>query len=1029
MKIQNYILFLCLFCMISFSFAGITGKIAGKVTDAESGEPIPGANVFIDGTIMGSATDLNGEYFIVNVPPGTYTVTISMIGYETVNMSQVRVMVDQTTPLNFFELKPTLIEGETITVTATREIVHMDVSSSVITSESEEVVTLPLITSVQDYIQLLAGVENDLIRGGGLDQVGYEVDGLMMVDGLQARPMNMVNLSAMKEVSVIRGGFNAEYGNVRSGLIRVVTKDGSGGRYNGSVDFRYTPARLKHNDVSIMDPNNYEHRAYLDPAVAWEGTENGSWSDEKRARNKRFMGWNAWAATKLADEDPNNDLTPEQWRDMYLWTHAMEGAKNLQPADYEQRTGRESHENLYGEDADWFMDLSFSGPVPFISESLGDLNFFLSYRTSTEQFPVPRGVNAYEDDAAFLKFVSNITDNFKLTVEGMYGEILTSASNPRDAGDSPGSFILNGADDPAVFGIESWEADFAWWPAAWVPVDIYQSMVGLRIDHTINKTTFYNVSLNYVTKKNWAPGPRYWRQSAWMDPTNIIRNFGPMGVDERPWGFESKQTDKKSVDGAFYSSEGGEYRDWSSFATTNLLFDLSSQIHPDHLVKTGLNITYDELNNHYALDHQTFPSNNYEDKWSAFPIRIGVYLQDKFEFEGMIANFGLRGDYYDSNTDWYDADRYSDYFSARFKDQFEENVPTQPAKSHFFVSPRLGISHPIDENTKLYFNYGHFYSPLAANNRYKIGWGIAQEGISYIGNPSAVPARTIQYELGFEYNLLNEYFFHISGYYKDVSDQHGNVNYVNIDGSVNYGTSENKNYADIRGFEIRIDKKFGQWITGWINYNYMVTTSGFLGRETYYQDPRLQLLEGYQNPYQELPLAEPYARANLRFFTPYDFGPELVGFKPLSNWAFSFLYQYQDGQHFTWDPLNTFKLVDNIQWKDYHNVDLRISWDLIFDITQITLFADVRNLFNIKHLNPNAGDREKYMKSLKLPMYNGTEGATKEQYAAKGFHGGDDQPGDIGGPGTDKSYIYMPVREYLWYLDERFVTFGIRASF
>ena len=76
MKIQNYILFLCLFCMISFSLAGITGKIAGKVTDAESGEPIPWVNVFIEGTNLGAATDLNGEYFIINVSPGFHTVTV-----------------------------------------------------------------------------------------------------------------------------------------------------------------------------------------------------------------------------------------------------------------------------------------------------------------------------------------------------------------------------------------------------------------------------------------------------------------------------------------------------------------------------------------------------------------------------------------------------------------------------------------------------------------------------------------------------------------------------------------------------------------------------------------------------------------------------------------------------------------------------------------------------------------------------------------------------------------------------------------
>jgi hypothetical protein len=76
--------------------AGTTGKIAGKVTDAETGEPLLGANVIIDGTDLGASTDAEGDYFVLRVPPGTYSVRASMMGYTIMNQTGVRVEVDRS---------------------------------------------------------------------------------------------------------------------------------------------------------------------------------------------------------------------------------------------------------------------------------------------------------------------------------------------------------------------------------------------------------------------------------------------------------------------------------------------------------------------------------------------------------------------------------------------------------------------------------------------------------------------------------------------------------------------------------------------------------------------------------------------------------------------------------------------------------------------------------------------------------------------------------------------------------------------
>ena len=69
--------------------AQTTGKIAGRVTEADSGEPLPGANIVVAGTNMGATADVNGEYFILRVSPGMYEVRASLVGYQGVSKTEV----------------------------------------------------------------------------------------------------------------------------------------------------------------------------------------------------------------------------------------------------------------------------------------------------------------------------------------------------------------------------------------------------------------------------------------------------------------------------------------------------------------------------------------------------------------------------------------------------------------------------------------------------------------------------------------------------------------------------------------------------------------------------------------------------------------------------------------------------------------------------------------------------------------------------------------------------------------------------
>jgi len=1003
--------FAALFVFQGAIFAQVTGKIAGTVLDSESGEPLPGVNVQIEGTIFGGATDLDGDYYIINIPVGTYDLTASFIGYQSVVKTGVIVSIDNTTPIDF-SLATTTLETDVITVVAEREIISMDQSATVINSTAEEINAVPIVNNLVEYIQLQAGIENDLIRGGGLDQTGFTIDGLSLVDSRVNEPLIVLPLSTIKEMNIIKGGFNAEYGNVRSGLINVVTKEGDA-RYHGSVDFRIRPGQLKHSGASLFSPDNFYLRPYLDPQVMWEGTAAGGWDEETQRQYPSFEGWDALSGRLLQDADPSNDLTPEQARDLFLWRHRAQGSGALGQT-----------EGTYGDKPDYSLDMSFSGPVPFMDNILNEFRFFASYKTTQDMFAIPVSREFFTDNNGFLKLSARITPTMKLTVQGLYGEVQTVAREV----DNPvnNDYVRSGHD---ILFTELVTGDAyggraggnLYWPSSLAPFDIYRSMAGIAFDHTLSPSTFYNVRISYTTVKNYAGGPDFWRD------TTTVRYFGDTPVDQVPYGFWWEGGNLKMFDGMTYNAVGAGARDYSEMNNLNIRFDLTSQVNKHNQVKTGIFFNYDDLNTNFEKISQYAVVDEIQTTWRYFPYRIGAYIQDKLEFEGMIANVGVRLDYSNANADWFSGDPYSEFYSAKYKDDFTEIVPKTPAEARLRISPRLGVSHPISEDAKLYFSYGHFYSMPTSTSMFEISYGKAAEGVTYLGNPSADIPKTVAYELGFEYDIANEYLFHISGYYKDITDQTGQVNYTNFDGSVNYSTIQNNNYQDIRGFEIRFDKRYGRWVSGWLNYNYVLTTSGFIGRESYFEDARLQRIEGLQNPIQEKPLVRPFARANLLVHSPRQWGPDIgIGEnKILGDIHLSLLFQWKSGRYETWDPLETYALQQNLQWEDTYNFDLRISKRFALGNFYFDLFADIRNLFDNKFLSSmsfqDAEDERNYLESLHLPQYNAQE------YKDAGYTGGDDKPGDI--KSDEKPYINMPNRQWLYYISERFVTFGLKINF
>ena len=217
--------------------AQTTGKIRGKVTDRETGEPLVGVTVAVNGTSFGSSTDLNGEYVILAVPVGTYTVTASYIGYQNVAVSNVRVIAGLSTEQNF-KMPTSAVEVNEVRIIAERPLVNKSMTNTQSVIQASDIKNLPL-QGVQAIVALSPGVITDVngihFRGGRADEVQTYVDGVPINNPVnQTQQLSVIN-DAIEEVSTQVGGMTAEYGNAMSGVINVTTKTG-GSRYSASFE-------------------------------------------------------------------------------------------------------------------------------------------------------------------------------------------------------------------------------------------------------------------------------------------------------------------------------------------------------------------------------------------------------------------------------------------------------------------------------------------------------------------------------------------------------------------------------------------------------------------------------------------------------------------------------------------------------------------------------------------------------------------------------------------------------------------------
>jgi len=935
--------------LTAIAFSGTTGKIAGTVKDARTGEPLPSVNVVLDGTTLGAATNPDGYFAIINIPPGRYKVTAALVGYKPTSAINVRVDIDQTTDLNL-SLGEEAIAGEEVTIVATRPVVQRDVAASRANIEIADVEKLP-VTTISGAVGLQAGIQGLEIRGGTISETAFMVNGMTLRDERTNAPYSSLSLLAVQDIQVQTGGFSAEYGNVRSGLINVVTKEGGKSAYSLGMMARASNSSPKHFGNSIYDRNSYWIRPYVDDAVAWVGTSaidptSGEpyWDPWTQKQFPSFEGWNSIAKKNIGTA---TELSPEALQRLFLWQRRKIAEVT---------------------DADYDIDLSFGGPVPFLVDEAGGLRFFATFHKTQQMYLVPLSDNAWRDYNGNLKLTSDITGGMKLTVEGMMGR--TSGTNNNNAG-TPGIF-QSPEDIGAVMNRVSYIDTRIFATDYWCPTYTDYYSLNAKLSHALSAKTYYDASLSmFRSEYNTYPGRGRDTEKKYMFGNGYY-------VDEAPFGFDSLPVPAAGLGDIRFGIGFSNSRDTSRVTSYTAKFDITSQLDKFNQVKAGVELMYTDQNIRYGLYDAKLKDNVFANGYHRFPLKGALYIRDKLEFEGMVADLGVRLEYLNPQGSWYSYGLYTDAFSANGSAGIDTMLVQQPVEKQVTISPRLGISFPISEEAKLYFNYGHFYQARTPDNMYLLRRSGFDNSIRRVADPNAPLPRTVSYELGYEHSLADEYLLRVAAYYKDITDEPLLVSYTNRKSTVEYSQYTSNAYRDIRGFELSLYKNRGNWFQGFINYTYDVRSSGWYGIDSYFQNQIDQLKYELANPateQQNKPIPRPFARMNLDFFTPQEFGPEVLGLHLLADWRLNFVGSWSSGYYLTWTGGASIPgVLNNVQWSDYWNVNMRITKSFQFGRMNLQLYADLTNLFNYRYMTTygfvTTADYNDYFQSLHLPAFS-----------------------------------------------------------
>lgn len=764
------------------TLAGTTGKIAGRITDASSGEALVSVNVVVEGTTRGAATDLDGYYFIINLSPGTYTLNVSAIGYKAQAITNVQVSIDKTSEVDV-ELEPEVIQGEAVTVVAQRPAVEKDRTFSTATVGDQDMQVMP-VNAVSEVVNIQAGVVDGHFRGGRSGEVVYMIDGIPVQDVYDNSQATGINQDVVKELQVITGTFNAEYGQAMSGVVNMVTKDG-GDRYTGMASTQFgdyysghtkqfdyinniNPAAITNYEVSLAGP------VPLAKGVSFylngRGENNDGWLYGRRKWDLQFMDkfmqllsliGSLPAAEQASYMQDSLGLDPALLNDQeQLYLAALDKYGRGNDAAVPMNNSRQ----FYG-----FGKLTFQ-LTPTVKLNFISMAENRDYRDFDRDF-------LYIPEGDFKRFRRSRTNTVKVTNSiGNSAFMETGFSNSYN---EYYHYVYKDPFDPRYYYYVT-------------------NLLDLNPTYTLNVN-----GVKFEHFKRFTNSNTFQSKLAWQ--INKTHYF-VTGIN-------------LSLYNVYYQSFNDDIADVGpTYFDTSLPYGVSFQ---------------DYLMNGVRPDISKIPVSDFNlDRYNYSPVEFSIYSQDKIELQDLVVNVGVRLDYFDSNgkvlADPKDPDVYHPYrigldqtSAQRLKYWYKD--PTAKVQ----VSPRLGIGYPISDSGVLHFAYGHFfqrppYEYLYADPEFEIkrqGAGLH----TIIGNADLDAEKTISYEFGFEQALTQDLSCGISLYQRDIRGLiAANRIIETYSPGVLYAQYANQDIAEIRGVILSFDKRYSNNFSASVDYTYQI---------------------------------------------------------------------------------------------------------------------------------------------------------------------------------------------------------------
>ncbi|MBD3224185.1 MAG: TonB-dependent receptor plug domain-containing protein, partial [Caldithrix sp.] len=799
---------------LTAAYAGTTGKIAGKVVDANTGEPLPGANVIIEGTLLGASTDTDGDYYIINVPVGAYTLVVSYIGYRTVKYQGVRVILDQTTKVDF-KLQEDIAEGETIVVTAETFKVQKDETSKKITIQAEEIQSMP----VQDFSEMVAaqagvvqiessvrgiagfedrGIEEIHVRGGRSGEIGYTIDGMYIVNPFYGSKYSWTQLNdfAIEQVDMKTGVFDAEYGGAMSSMINMITRDG-GVNYEGNIRIRSSNpanlARLFHNEVSPDEGPKltFQEQDYLRDSREIAGGFGGPVPfTNKKVRfiltgHKEETAYNVFEFDKLTyntdnEDDPQNDFLNEL--DTIAGWHEM---------------GFRYGWDLYGK-LTWninnTMKLDFSS-----------WNIKTTFRTA------------------------NLSNRIYQFYEK--GRNISTQTSDRQA---------------------------------------------LMFNHQVSKNTFYNLRFSRFYQKMFI---------GVTDNGKLDGEYLNPGEYEEPWYDTDWENNPYFFE--YYISGHDRYYHKNFAETYEGFVNILHQATKHHQLKMGGSYRYHTI----FIDEQQLPwlNNPYIENYNKNPEEASIYLQDLIEYDYMTIRVGLRMDMLNANGKYW-------------KDPYDEdNKRLVDTDWEYYLSPRLGFSHVITDNSTFTFGYGKFTQTPTYRNKYINDQKDIKTYSPLVGNSGLEMEKMTAYEFGLNVGITDDIITQVIGWSKEYSELTSTERIPQFPYS--FTTFLNTDYATARGVDLVIRRRTRsstmelQYTLSRATANRRDPWEGYRETDTPRTMPKREILMSYDRTH-DISL-----RYSKRFME--NTGPSVMNFHPLGKSTFNLMFLARSG--FPYTPV-----VDNV---------------------------------------------------------------------------------------------------------------------